>query len=232
MIPGTRKQAIALGLKQYCNGVPCKNGNVANRLVTSSACQCQPCRQEAVDKVKKWRRENPDRSAAHSKAWQERHHDRYLEIQRENYRKQPEAYKAWSLMWNSANPGRKRANDAIYYRNNKDRSLAHSRKRKAAKRRAVPLWFGELDELVQFEAYQLAAMREKVTGKPWHVDHMLPIAGKTVSGLHVWNNLQVIPGRLNLAKHNRLILVTHGEWLNFPAMSGSISETIIEKTTA
>lgn len=59
------------------------------------------------------------------------------------------------------------------------------------------------DELTYFinqEAHELRKLRNKLTGIEWHVDHILPLKGKNVCGLHIWNNLQVIPKTLNLRK--------------------------------
>jgi len=43
-----------------------------------------------------------------------------------------------------------------------------------------------------------------VTGTPHHVDHIIPINGLSVCGLHVPWNLQVIPKERNARKSNQL----------------------------
>lgn len=79
---------------------------------------------------------------------------------------------------------------------NKARLLRHRRTRVASRG-------DELTEFVFSEAYNLAKQREKLFGFKWHVDHIIPLNGNRVSGLHVWNNLQVIPAVQNLSKGNK-----------------------------
>jgi excisionase family DNA binding protein len=51
--------------------------------------------------------------------------------------------------------------------------------------------------------YAEAQRLTRETGIPHEVDHMLPLCGRIVSGLHVENNLQVLPKYLNRMKGNR-----------------------------
>lgn len=90
---------------------------------------------------------------------------------------------------------------------------AQSKRRRAAKLNRIPKWFGELDRFVFEEASSLLDLRRAATGVDWNLDHMVPMQGKLVSGLHVWNNAQVIPASLNKGKGNRLIYTEPGEWI-------------------
>jgi hypothetical protein len=87
-------------------------------------------------------------------------------------------------------------------------------KRRAAKLNALPRWFGELDQFVTEECSTLAAERERVTGFPWQVDHMIPLQATEACGLHCAHNLQVIPAYLNRGKGNKMIFTKPFEWLH------------------
>lgn len=81
-------------------------------------------------------------------------------------------------------------------------------KRKIALTNRTPPWLSEDDLWAIQEAYLLAEKRTQLFGFSWHVDHVIPLRGKNVSGLHVPNNLQVIPAIDNLRKTNKYRGVT------------------------
>lgn len=120
------------------------------------------------------------------------------------YRKiNAEAIAAQKKEWRESNIDSVTSQQKLYYANNVDVYFANSARRRAAKLQATPLWDEELTGLVTREAYHLAKLREKVTGYAWHVDHVIPLQGENVCGLHTWNNLAVIPASENLSKSNK-----------------------------
>lgn len=71
--------------------------------------------------------------------------------------------------------------------------------RRAAVRKRVPWYDSEAVNRVYAEAQ---ARREQ--GEDVQVDHLVPLRSKLVCGLHVQNNLAVVPRGPNLAKGNRV----------------------------
>ena len=97
----------------------------------------------------------------------------------------------------------RRAKQRVWSKVNRGTANALSKKYKLKKRNATPSWLSEFDLLAMKCKYQVAAMLNVHGVEQWHVDHIVPIRGKDVCGLHVPWNLQVIPAKDNLAKSNR-----------------------------
>lgn len=89
-----------------------------------------------------------------------------------------------------------------YYQENKHYFLQRNKYRKAAKLKATPRWLTEehIKQMNQF--YFFRGMVSGVVGKDYHVDHIVPLQGKNVCGLHVPWNLQILPAKENLSKGN------------------------------
>lgn len=102
-------------------------------------------------------------------------------------------------IYNSRFPG-SRAEESRRYR---ERDLGkHNASRKVynlSKRKRIPAW-SDLDEIQKI--YQIA---QKMSTKnlKYHVDHIIPLNGKFVSGLHIPENLQILSSIENLQKSNR-----------------------------
>lgn len=93
--------------------------------------------------------------------------------------------------------------NAKWLKANPAKAYAKQVLRKARIEACTVKWDTELTELVTQEACALIRLRRQATGIDWHTDHVVPVKGKNVCGLHVWNNLQVIPAAVNIKKGNK-----------------------------
>lgn len=120
-------------------------------------------------------------------------------------------------MWNAANPEKTRANSFIRRQGGEYKEKARARTKKwqetnpalvaaySAHRRAVelrrtPAW-ADKEKIIEF--YKIRDAAAELFERDFHVDHVIPLQGKRVSGLHVHTNLKVLPGIENLKKGNR-----------------------------
>jgi hypothetical protein len=92
-----------------------------------------------------------------------------------------------------------------YRGSNRHKINALKAKRRAAKLNATPHWLTK-EELLQIqELYEIAQAFKLYTGQEYHVDHIIPLQGENVCGLHVPWNLQVLEASENLSKSNKLL---------------------------
>jgi len=102
--------------------------------------------------------------------------------------------------WRKLNPGRTAAQKR-WDKKNKHKRNEYRARRNAAKINATPKWANRF--FIQ-EIYDLATLRTKITGIRWEVDHVIPLRGVGVCGLHCEGNLQVITAVENNKKGNRV----------------------------
>jgi|694.fasta_scaffold31908_2 hypothetical protein len=100
---------------------------------------------------------------------------------------------------------RNRETGKLWRENNPDKNCAKSSKKRANKTQATPKWLTEehFKEINQF--YTDAKELEKIFFWKQHVDHIIPLKGKTVCGLHVPWNLQILRAEVNIAKGNKYV---------------------------
>lgn len=133
-------------------------------------------------------------------AWGKANPEKVSAAKRKYAQENKEVVAARIKAWRDKNPGKMKAARAAWAAANKHKTLARTRKRQAAKIQRTPAWLTKDDIWMMQEAYELAIKRSKLFGFQWDVDHILPLQGKVVSGLHVPLNLQVIPAIENYRK--------------------------------
>jgi len=124
---------------------------------------------------------NKDRDQIKNKEWKEKNIGKFKEWHKQNYIEKKAIYNKQSTEWMKNHP-------------------EFSRYARSLKRMATPK-FADLNKIK--EIYKQATELQKTTGKKFHVDHIVPIKGKIVCGLHVEWNLQILPARENIVKGNK-----------------------------
>lgn len=171
---------------------------------------------------KAWYEANKERAIATQANWLARNSEKmatyyqeYRVVNRDTLREKNRKRLAetdYGAQYYAANKARRLAANRAWVHANRDKARKHWANRQVAKRTRIPPWFGEFDELVLSEAFELALRREQF-GFEWQVDHVLPLRARHVSGLHCGLNIQVLPAVLNLRKRNKLWLTEPGEWI-------------------
>lgn len=115
-------------------------------------------------------------------------------------RANPGASRAKVRKYQASNPEAVRASQRRYRDANRSAVYAKNAVRAYAQKKAVPGW---ANRQAMREIYRHAKQLTKETGTKFVVDHVVPLRGEFVCGLHVETNLQIMSAEANLRKSNR-----------------------------
>lgn len=192
MLAKTRQQAIREGSLYYDTREPCKHGHLSKRNVRNWG--CYECGQIATKRWNKKDREaDPEKYREKSFQWAEANRERTREQARRWRRDNPDKAKAIEQRPERKAAKVKRVKENLPY------YAAATAKRRAALKSATPAWANEAKIK---NIYKLAAWASKYTNEPLEVDHIIPLQGHDVCGLHVETNMQILPKSENIRKFN------------------------------
>ena len=171
---GKRSEAKSLGLKRYFTGKPCPVGHIAERTVDRGACVM--CARRFSDG---WRSKSLDKVRIKDRKRYAANSGPKISRSRRRRANNPQYDREYAATYRKLYPTKKNAMGAKY---------------RSAKLQRIPAW-ADLGAIQFFYECCPAGC---------HVDHIIPLQGKTVSGLHVENNLQWLPAAINCGKGNRI----------------------------
>ncbi len=189
-LPTTRAEAKATGAKYYFTGAPCKHGHIAPRKTKGTCVECLKVEWTQALETRAEYFQEYNKSAAGQQAkkgYYERNKDAVIAAAQS---RPDEAKNQYKKRHKDANPE--------YYR-----SLVSFRRRRF--RDATPNWLSAEQKMEIRLKYRLAIEMSRATGVRYVVDHVTPLQGEEVCGLHVPWNMEVITQDENLKKSNKLV---------------------------
>jgi len=186
--------------------------HVLRRAADGRQTKCKAC---ACAATRDWASRNKEKVSAAKRDYFQKNKSTSVEKNAQWQRDNAELVSQYGRKYRAANAEKERERARRYRKNHGEQALAYRRiyreknrdllnlwdaNRRAKEKRATPSW---ANQFFIAEAYHLAKLRRQVCGGDWHVDHIVPLQGDTVCGLHVEHNLRVIPGTENMRKSNR-----------------------------
>jgi hypothetical protein len=164
--------------------------------LTGLATWCKDC---CRAKNKRLYTENHEERKAKQRAWSAANPEKVANNNRRQYERHRLTRIKKAIAWNKAHPDKVRAKGRRYYQLRKGYYLDKSIWRHHAIKQATPSW---ADQRAIRHVYREARRMTRETGIPHEVDHIIPLTSIKVCGLHVAENLRVVPRTVNRLKHN------------------------------
>ena len=139
--------------------------------------------------------------AVKNKVQYESNRENRIRYQTEWKKNNPEKVKVYEQKYRDGNKDKIKALVRAWDVANRGRRVAITNKYRAAKLNATPSW------LTDEHQEAILAVYNKAADKDYHVDHIVPLQGETVCGLHVPWNLQILPPSVNCSKGNRFVQI-------------------------
>ncbi len=154
-----------------------------------------------AERTKRWKEANKERVRKYQREYfrkyRKKNLERLREYQREYREKNRDSLKEVATKWRDANKERydqyRKDYQRQYINQNPAKKRSWTAKARAAKRNATPSW-------VDMDAIEAIYMEAAASGM--EVDHIVPLQGRNVCGLHVPWNLQLLTSTENRRKHN------------------------------
>lgn len=162
---------------------------------TGITSRCKPCIKE--DRAPRIARER----AQTIKKYHENHAER-LQAQRDYQAANREKYRKACKKWRKANPVIQKFSSYRWEQANHAHTAARAMRNYTTKRKRTPKWLSKEQHEEMLSFYTAARWLTEKSGVKHNVDHVVPLHGVDVCGLHVPWNLQILTQRENIQKYN------------------------------
>jgi len=157
--------------------------------------ECSKCK-EKKNFTEFYRRKERNGYKSHCKSCESEHKKEY-------YKKNKAHIRSRNDQWKKDNPDKHNKNFRKWRINNLDIMNAHC---SAARAKRIKRYVDWADSQYIKDLYRNAKEASKIFGIDYEVDHVIPLQGKYVSGLHVEDNLQILPSFENRTKSNKWLI--------------------------
>lgn len=192
-----RAVALERGLERYFNGKPCIRGHLMERQTIRKTCPA--CRRER-ERAKNATAEKKLARAEYDRMRWLHDNERIRAKNRRYYAANADTVNAQKREYWAANADRMKEANRVWREKNRHVVRQLSAERKRHIRVATPPW---ADRAAIRAVYAEAERLTVETGIQHHVDHVIPLRGKLVCGLHVHNNIRPLPSTDNIRKKNK-----------------------------